>query len=83
MKIGLYECNVLTDIEKANMVLDHGTFMVKRHDDQHVINLYALSDFYVELYYDAKSNRIKKIRSFKFNSYIILHNSYLKYMEIH
>ena len=65
MKIGLYEFNVLTDIEKANMVLDNGTFMLKRHDDQHVINLYTLSDFYVELYYDQKSNRINKIRSFK------------------
>ena len=65
MKIGLYEFNMLTDIEKANMVLDNGTFMLKRHDDQQVINLYTLSDYYVELYYDQKSNRINKIRSFK------------------
>ncbi len=65
MKIGLYEFNVLTDIEKANMVLDNGTFMLKRHDEEHVINLYTLADFYVELYYDQKSNRIIKIRSFK------------------
>lgn len=65
MRIELHTFDILTDIEKTEMVLDNGTFMLKRQDKDHVISLYTLSDFYVEMYYDQKSNRIIKIKSFK------------------
>ena len=65
MKFSLYEFNILPDGEKADNVWEHGKFITNRVVEGHVINLYSLNDFYVEIWYHQSSNKIIKIRSFK------------------
>ncbi len=65
MKIDLCQFNALPDSEKALTVLEQGTNLKTRKEDGCIINLYSLSDFYVEIWYDQGSNRIDRIRSFK------------------
>ena len=64
MKPTLYEFNVLSDNEKADIVWKHGKFLTNRVVEGNAINLYTLNDFYVEIWYDQSSNEIIKIRSF-------------------
>jgi len=64
MKIDLYQFNALADPEKAQAVLEHGTNLKTRKDEGFIVNLYSLSNFYVEVWYDEDSNRIDRIRSF-------------------
>ena len=63
MKITLYEFNALTDSEKAQEVMEHGTNRKSRKEDGLIINLHSLSNFYVEVWYDEGSNRIDRISS--------------------
>lgn len=65
MKIGLYEFNILDENEKAQTIWDNGTFLTNKSDEEKAVNLYALGDFYVEVWYDKPHNRITQIRSFK------------------
>ena len=65
IKISLYEFNFQTDPDKTQVVLEHGTNLKTRKDEGYIVNLYYLSNFYVEIWYDENSNRINKIRSFK------------------
>ncbi len=59
MKISLYELNALSDNEKAQVVLEHGTHLKISEEDGYIINLYSLSDFYVEIWYDASATSQK------------------------
>lgn len=63
--MGIYEFNQLGPDDQANLLWEHGTFLMNRLDDKHIFNLYSLSDFYVEVCYDNKSNSISRIRTFK------------------
>jgi hypothetical protein len=65
MNLGLYEYNVLPDVKKTQLLWDNGVFLMNREDDNQLVNLYALFDFYVEVYYMQKSNEIKRIKTFK------------------
>ena len=65
MKIDLYQFNALTDPEKAQEVLEHGANLKTRTEGGLIVNLYSISNFYVEVWYDGASNRIDRIRSFK------------------
>jgi hypothetical protein len=65
MKINLYQFNALTDPDKAQEVLEQGTNLKTRKDEGFIINLYSLSNFYVEVWYEEGRNRIGRIRSFR------------------
>jgi len=61
----LNEFNVLSDNDKYFAIWNLGT-----HLDSVIINderivIYAIEKFFVKVYYDADSNTIVKIRSFK------------------
>ena len=64
MKISLYEYNLLPEDEKSQMIWDHGTFITNKADDFKAVNLFSLSSFYVEIWYDRVNNKITQIRSF-------------------
>ena len=59
----LYDFNALDDNGKAEAVWS-GTFLADRFDGAHTIQLYAVSNFYVEVFYDQEANRIVAFRSF-------------------
>ena len=54
----------LSDREKADMVLQQGTFLMTRELHGLKINLYAVEDFYVEVWYNPEPYYIQKIISF-------------------
>ena len=50
MKIDLYQFNALPDPEKTQAVLEHSTNLKTRKEEGFIVNLYSLSDFYVEIW---------------------------------
>lgn len=61
----LYEFIALDMEKKADTVWYHATYLTWRSWYKGKVNLYALEDFYVEVYYDNEFNCVDDIRSFK------------------
>ena len=61
----LYEFNSLTFEEKQATVWDKGVFLDNHITDTQRINCYAIDMFFVEVHYNAESNKIIDVRSFK------------------
>ncbi|MDB5141135.1 MAG: hypothetical protein JWR12_3051 [Mucilaginibacter sp.] len=59
----LYDFNSLTDTEKAEAVW-RGSFLADRGENGLMVQLYAVSSFYVELFYDPLANKILSFRPF-------------------
>jgi hypothetical protein len=55
--------NVLTETEKAEAVWQ-GSFLADREENGITVQLYAVDNFYVELFYDPIANKILSFRSF-------------------
>jgi hypothetical protein len=55
--------NALTETEKAEVVWQ-GSFLADREENGLTVQLYAVSGFYVELFYDSLANKISSFRSF-------------------
>lgn len=69
--ISLYEFNQLKTLDqKADVVWDADHFIASREVGEHRVNLYRVSDFYVEIFYYTKTNRIENIRSFKADEHL-------------
>ena len=64
MAITLYSFNSLDFEEQGNIVWD-GQWLCKRNEEKYEIALYAVSDFYVEAYYNPVENRVEGFRAFK------------------
>jgi hypothetical protein len=61
----LYEFNALPYDRQLVAVLDSGTFLATRWEEEDAINLYHLPGrFFVELYYDTHINQIHRVRAF-------------------
>jgi len=56
--VTLYEFRMLSDSEQLETVWDKGNFIDNAITPNHRINLYAIDMFYVEVYYDAVTNKI-------------------------
>jgi|TARA_B110000967_G_C18595547_1_gene416617 hypothetical protein len=63
--ITLYEFNQLSEDNKLKTVWDIGEFIENHISIDGIKNLYAINKFYVEVVYDAKSNKIIGVESFK------------------
>ncbi len=61
----LYEFSRLTEEEQYNAVWDIGTLVDQYFQDNVVMNLYAINEFFVEVYYDSASNKILYKKHFK------------------
>ena len=60
----LYEFNALDEKEKGEAVFTQATFIDDRSEAPFKVQLYRLSNFYVEVYYDVQANAITRYRSF-------------------
>jgi hypothetical protein len=63
--MGLYEYNQLSLDEKANVLWQHGNFLISRKEGENGFNLYSLFDFYVEVQASNSTNKIENIITFK------------------
>jgi len=58
--------NKLITNDKANILWDKGTHIDERVIyNKHTVVMYALFNFYVEVYYSVKDNKIKEIKALK------------------
>lgn len=64
-KMKLYEFLRLPEVEQYNMVWSEGIHVDAHIKDNIAINLYVINDFYCEVYYDMKTNKILYKESFK------------------
>lgn len=49
---------------QAQFTWDNGTFLSSRKSEDHVINLYATRNFFVEVYFSLRNEGVDKIISF-------------------
>ena len=61
----LYEFNILKSQEKYQATWDLGAHIDTVVTKEHSIVLYAIDRFFVEVYYNAKSNKLIDIKPFK------------------
>lgn len=61
----LYEFCRLTEVEQYNAVWDIGTLLDQYFKDNIVMNLYAINELYVEVYYYRDTNKILYKKHFK------------------
>jgi len=59
----LYDFNALTETQKAEAVWQ-GIFLADREENELIVQLYAVSCFYVEVFYNPAANKIVSFRSF-------------------
>ncbi len=64
-KIKLYEFLRLSEVEQYNTVWSLGVHVDTHIKDNIAINLYVINDFYCEVYYDMKTNKILYKQTFK------------------
>jgi hypothetical protein len=64
-KLKLYEFLRLSEVEQYNMVWSLGVHVDTHIKDNIAINLYVINDFYCEVYYDKKINKILYKQTFK------------------
>lgn len=62
--MNLYEFNVLPIRIKTEYILNKGTFLMSRKGTQALVHLYYVCDYYVEIFYGEKTNKILSIRTF-------------------
>lgn len=61
----LYEFCRLIEVEQYNTVWNIGTLVDHYFNKVIVINLYAINEFFVEVYYDRDTNKILYKKQFK------------------
>lgn len=74
----LYDFNGLTANEKANAVWQ-GTFLADREENGLTVQLYSVSSFYVEVFYDPLANKILRFRSFTTKHLLVPYLAHIKF----
>jgi hypothetical protein len=64
-RMKLYEFLRLSEVEQYNTVWSLGVHVDTHINDNIAINLYSINDFYSEVYYDMKTNKILYKQVFK------------------
>jgi hypothetical protein len=83
-KLGIYEFNLMPFDEQANTLWDYGSCLTERLGENGIkYQLHALSDFYVEVVYDAVKNRIVEFKSFKRGERLTPYLDQLDLNELH
>ena len=71
--------NTLDFDEKAWHVWHHATYLIVRQNKIYRVNLYHLNDYYIQLWYNVKKNRIEKIAG---TPSLKVMDAYLKLIEV-
>jgi hypothetical protein len=56
---------MLSEVEQYNAIWNVGVLVDQFIEDDIAINLYAINEFFVEIYYDQKANKILYMKHFK------------------
>jgi hypothetical protein len=60
----LYQFLALDDTCRAETLWDRGVHIGERREEQHLMLLYQINGFYVEVFYDPVTNAISRLRPF-------------------
>jgi hypothetical protein len=63
--MNLYEFSILPEEEQFNTTWEIGVLVDQFIKEGIAINLYAINEFFVEVYYDQKANKILYKKTFK------------------
>lgn len=74
----LFDFNGLTESEKADAVWQ-ATFLADREADGLMVQLYGLPNFYVEVFYDAKTNNISHFEAFTSRNRLVPYLAQIKF----
>ncbi len=74
----VYDFERFTEDEKAMAVWD-GAFLADREENGLMVQLYAVSSFYVEAYYDRNINKILSFRSFTNKHFLTPYLAHIKF----
>jgi hypothetical protein len=72
------EFEVLNMNAQAEATMD-GTFLADREENGLMIQLFSVSDFYVERFYDPLANKILKFRAFKGNNQLTPYLAHIRF----
>jgi hypothetical protein len=79
-KMKLYEFLSLSEIEQYDAVWSFGVHVDTHIKDNIAINLYVINDFYCEVFYDMKTNKVLYKQTFKQGERL---NKYLDKIKIY
>ena len=63
--IGPYEFKMLSDTDQQAYLWTNAIYIGNRVIGEYKVNLYTVSDFFVEVYYDGANNVISHLKTFK------------------
>jgi len=76
----LYDFNALTDDQKAEAVWQ-GTFLADREENGLAVQLYSLDNFYVEVFYDPKTNNVSRFQAFTSKQLLVPYLAQIKFNQ--
>jgi hypothetical protein len=74
----LDDFNALSAIEQAEAMWN-GTFLADREENGLVVRLYSLCTFYGEVFYDAHTNKILRLRAFDKTNQLVPYLAHIKF----
>ena len=74
----LEDFNNATEDDKANAVWQ-GSFLADREENGLMVQLYAVSSFYVEAFYDPLANKILSFRAFTSKHLLVPYLAHIKF----
>lgn len=53
--------NALTQVQKLLLIMESGRLFLEKKEEGRLLKLYIYRKFYVEIVYDSKTNKVRKI----------------------
>jgi hypothetical protein len=60
-------------------VIWNGTFLAEREENGLIVRLYGLSTFYGEVFYDANTNKVLRVRAFDTTSQLVPYLAHIRF----
>lgn len=76
--LSLEKFNALDQHDQADAVRN-GTFLADREENGLVVRLYSLGTFYGEVFYDAHTNKILRLKAFDTTSQLVPYLAHIRF----
>ncbi|TFF29728.1 hypothetical protein [Mucilaginibacter psychrotolerans] len=74
----LQEFNMLNTHDQEEHIWN-GTFLADREENGLVVRLYSLNSFYGEVFYDAHTNKVLRVKAFDTTSQLVPYLAHIKF----
>jgi hypothetical protein len=76
--LSLEKFNALTQHDQAEIIWK-GTYLADREENGLIVRLYSLGSFYGEVFYDAHTNKILRLKAFDTTSQIVPYLAHIRF----